>query len=59
MNTQNIIVSPCHAKVTSTQNMGALSLVLVKELSMIPTYFGKGKVFSENSNLKNLVEIQR
>ena len=59
MNTQNIIVSPCHAKVTSTQNMGALSLVLVMELSMIPTCFGKGKVFSENSNLKNLVEIQR
>ena len=50
----------------ATQNSGPLktweshfSLVWVMELSIKLTCFDKGKVFSETSNLTNLVEIQR
>ena len=43
-----------HSKVRHTQNM---------EVPLFPCFdygaFGKGKVFSENSNLSNLVNIQR
>ena len=34
-----------------------ISNVWMTELSIISTCFGKGKVFSKNSNLTNLVEI--
>ena len=58
MNTQNIMASPTIQKSGRLKTWEShLSLVLVAELSIIPTCFGKGKVFSENSNLTNLVEI--
>ena len=58
MNTQNIMASPTIQKSGPLKTWEShLSLVLVSELSIIPTCFGKGKVFSENSNLTNLVEI--
>ena len=51
MNTQNTMTSPYHSKVRSAQ---------------VPLFsgsgygaFGKDKVFSENSYLSNLVDIQR
>ena len=54
MNEQNIMASPYHSKVRSTQNRG------------VPLFsclgygaFGKGKVFPYNSSLQNLVDIQR
>ena len=47
------MASPFHLKVRSTQNMGApLFSCLGYEA------FGKGKVFFENSNLSNLVNIK-
>ena len=53
MNTLNTMASPYPSKFRSTQNMG------------VPLFsclgygaFGKGKGFSENSNLSNLVDIQ-
>ena len=53
MNTQNTMASPYHSKYRSTQNMG---VQLFSFLSYRAS--GKGKVFSENSNLSNLVDIQ-
>ena len=52
--TQNAMTSPYDSKVRHTQNTGV-------PLSPCLDYgaFGKGKVFSENSNLSNLVNIQR
>ena len=54
MNTKNTMASPYHSNVMRTQNM------------RVPLFsclgygdFGKGKIFSENSNLSNLVDIQR
>ena len=54
MNAQNNMASLYVSKVRGTQNMGVpLFSCLGYEA------FGKGKVFSENSNLSNLVDIQR
>ena len=54
MNPQNTMASPYHSKVRSTQNVG------VPLFSWLDYgVFGKGKVFSENCNLPNLVDIQR
>ena len=52
MNTQNAMASPYHSKVRSTQNMGV-------QLFSCLGYgaFDKGKGFSQNSNLSNLVDI--
>ena len=54
MNKQNTMTSPYHSKVRPTQNRG------------VPLFsclgygaFGKEKNFPENSNLPNLVDIQR
>ena len=54
MNKQNTMTSPYHSKVRPTQNRG------------VPLFsclgygaFGKEKNFPENSNLSNLVDIQR
>ena len=48
------MASPYHSKFRSTQNMGVpLFSCLGYEA------FGKGKDFSENSNLSSLVDIQR
>ena len=54
MNAQNTMASPYNSKVRSTQNRGV-------PLFSCSGYgaFGKGKVFRENSNLPNLVDIQR
>ena len=48
------MASPYHSKVKHTQNMGV-------PLFSCMGYgaFGKGKVFSENSKLPNLVDIHR
>ena len=54
MDTQNIMASPYHSKVRSTQNMGVPLFSCLGYGS-----FGKCKVFSENPNLSNLVDIQR
>ena len=54
MNTQNTIASPYHSKVRSTQNMGVPLFSCLGYAA-----FGEGKVFSENSNLSNLVDMQR
>ena len=51
MNTQNTMASPYHSEVSSTQNM-------VVPLFSCLGYgaFGKGKVFSENSNCQTLLK---
>ena len=54
MNTQNTMASPYHSKVKHTQNM---RVPLFSR--MVYGAFGKGKVFSENSKLPNLVDIHR
>ena len=48
---------PFKRKVHSKQSL--FSLVWAMELGIISTCFGKGKFFSKNSNLTNLVKIQR
>ena len=54
MNAQNNMASAYHSKDRSTQIKGV-------QLFSCLDYgaFGKGKFFPENSNLSNLVEIQR
>ena len=54
MNTHNTMTFPYHSKIRPTQNR-------VFPLFSCLGYgtFGKGKVFPENSNLPNLVDIQR
>ena len=54
MNTQSTMAYSYHSKDRSTQIMEVpLFSCLGHEV------FGKGKVFSKNSNLPNLVDIQR
>ena len=48
------IAPPCHSKFRSTQNVGAPLFSCLGYGA-----FGKGKVFSEDCNLSNLVDIQR
>ena len=52
MNIPNASVSSYHSKVMS-------SLVWVMEFSITSPCFGKGILFPDNSNLRNLVDIQR
>ena len=47
------MASPNHSQVRSTQNMGVSFFSCLGYGA-----FGKGKVFSENSNLSKLVDIQ-
>ena len=54
MNTQNTMASPYHSNFRSTQNM-EVPLFSCLDYGV----FGKGKGFSENSNLSSLVDIQR
>ena len=55
MNTQNTMVSYYHSKVRSTQNMWVpLFNCWVKEFSNMYPYFGKGKIFSDNSSMKKM-----
>ena len=54
MNAQNTMASPYHSKVRPTQNKG-VPLFSCLDYGA----FGKIKFFSENSNLPNLVDIQR
>ena len=54
MNAQNTMASPYHSEVRPTQNRGVhFSLAWDMEL------LGKEKIFPENFNLPNLVDIQR
>ena len=54
MNAHNAITTPYHSKVRSTQNRG------VRHYSCLGYgAFGKENFFHENSNLQNLVDIQR
>ena len=53
MNAQNTMASRYHSKVRPTQNRGVHYLVWVMEVLV------KEKIFPENSNLPNLVDIQR
>ena len=54
MNAQNTMAFPYHSKVRPTQNKG------VPHFSCLGCgAFGKEKFFPENSNLPNLVHIQR
>ena len=53
MNTKNTMASPYQSKVRSTQNIGVPLFSYLRYRA-----FGKGKVFPENCNLSNLVDIQ-
>ena len=48
------MASPYNSKCWSTQNVGALLFSYLGHGT-----FGKGKVFSENCNMSNLVYVQR
>ena len=53
------MASSYHSKFGSTQSMGVpFSLFWVMGFSIIFLHFGKGQVFSDDSNLTNLVDVQ-
>ena len=56
MNARNTITSPYHSKVRSTQ-IGGVQLFSCLDYGAFGK--GKGKFFPENSNLPNLVDIER